>query len=100
MNSIQNYINFNRENLVEFSAIKLKDKTIGGLCTYSEENYSSFFIKQPTVTHVVKGEKYMMVNGTEYQLSESQTLFIPANSIVFTYINPINNPFISLRTIS
>ncbi len=93
------YLNFNASPFVEVKKLHLQDSTVAGLTCYHEAHNCSHFLEEPTITLVLEGEKYMLINKTEYFLKPGDLLFIPKHSVVFTDIPEAKNSFRSFNLV-
>jgi len=84
--SIKKYLNFNAAPTIDVHVLDFGKKLSAANCRYHKPDHSVFFMESPTFTYVVSGNKYMFINNKEFFLKEGDLLFIPKNSVVFTYI--------------
>ena len=83
---IKKYLNFNSAAANEVQSLDFGKTLSAASCRYHRADHSIFFIESPTFSYVLSGTKYMLVNNKEYFLKAGDLLFIPGNSVVFTFI--------------
>lgn len=96
---IHTYTNFNESQHVEVKKLSLNGSPVAGIACYREAYNCSLFLKDPAVTLVLEGEKYMLVNRQEYDLKAGDLLYIPANTLVFTDIPKAEHGFRSFNLV-
>lgn len=97
--NIHTYTNFNESQYVEVKKLSLEGSSVAGITCYREAYNCSLFLEEPTITLVLEGEKYMLVNRTEYFLRSGDLLYIPRNTLVFTDIPQAKNCFRSFNLV-
>jgi AraC-like DNA-binding protein len=97
--NIHTYTDFNESRHVEVKKLSLKGSSIAGITHYREAYNCSLFLEKPTITLVLEGEKYMLVNRKEYFLKPGDLLYIPRNTLVFTDIPKTKNSFRSFNLV-
>ncbi len=97
--NIHTYTNFNESQHVEVKKLNLKGCSVAGITCYREAYNCSLFLEEPTITLVLAGEKYMLVNRNEYFLKPGDLLYIPRNTLVFTDIPKAKNSFRSFNLV-
>jgi len=96
---IRRYRNFNESERVQVRQITLNCHAVAGISFYKSAHNCSFLLSHATLSYVIKGEKYMLVNKQEYVLKAGDLLYIPANSVVFTDIPETDSGFESCNII-
>jgi AraC-like DNA-binding protein len=99
MYQVSKYTNFNAGPATEVKILGRDKNLTVASCKYKEASHSIFFVEEPTFTFVVKGHKYILVNGTEFFLKAGDLLFIPENSVVLTFIPQQKNGFESMNVV-
>jgi AraC-like DNA-binding protein len=97
--NIHTYTNFNESQHVEVKKLSLKGFSVAGITCYKEAYNCGLFLEEPTITLVLEGEKYMLVNRKEYFLKPGDLLYIPRNTLVFTDIPKTKNSFRSFNLV-
>lgn len=97
--SIHTYTEFNESPDVEVRKLRLHGASVAGITCYREAYNCSHFLEEPTITLVLEGEKYMLVNRNEYFLKPGDLLYIPGNTLAFTDIPKTKDSFRSLNLV-
>lgn len=96
---IHRYTDFNASRYVEVEKVILDGITVAGITHYEDAYNCSLFLEEPTITLVLEGQKYMLVNKKEYFLKRGDLLYIPANTLVFTDISGTRKGFESFNLV-
>jgi AraC-like DNA-binding protein len=97
--NIHTYTEFIESHDVEVKKLSLEGSSVAGITCYREAYNCSLFLEKPTITLVLEGEKYMLVNRHEYFLKRGDLLYIPANTLVFTDIPKAKTNFRSFNLV-